>query len=112
MDQRQLPTVSAQQSTYITPEAPVEVNENEVASPLSNVRESSVRPRPRSYSATKGKFISRIAVFETFFRITPEVGHSTCYYSDFVTDCHFINRATVKAKGRGHLCGKLGLRYR
>ena len=112
MDQRQLPTVSAQQSIAITTEAPVEADGNEVASPPSDVRESSVRPRPRSYSAANGKFISITAILRNNFRVIPKVGHSTSYCLNFVTDYHFIYRATFKAKGRGYLCGKLGLRYR
>lgn len=67
MDQRQVPTVSTERSTAITIEDPEEATVNEVASPPSNVRESSVGPRQRSYSAAKGKFISRIAVPQIYF---------------------------------------------
>lgn len=77
MDQRQVHTFSPQQSTAISTEASVEANANEVASPPSNVRESSVRPRPRSYSAAKGKFISITAILQNIYRVIPEVEHST-----------------------------------
>ena len=69
MDQSQDPTISAQQSVANTTEAPTRANASEVASPPSNDRESSVRPRPRSYSATKGKFISMIVVLRILFAL-------------------------------------------
>ena len=63
VDQYEAPFISLERSTATTDEHPAGAKpSDEVASPPSDVRESSVRSTPKSYSAAKGKFISMINV--------------------------------------------------
>ena len=60
VDQQQAPVISLQPSAAPTDEYPAAAKPSEIMSPPSDVRESSVRSTPKSYSAAKGKFISTI----------------------------------------------------
>ena len=62
IDQHEAPIISLQQPAATTDEYPAGAMPSEVASPPSDVEESSVRSTPKSYSAAKGKFISMINV--------------------------------------------------
>ena len=62
VDQHEAPVISLQRSTATADKSPPGAKPSEVASPPSDVRESSVRSTPKSYSAAKGKFISMINV--------------------------------------------------
>ena len=59
-DQHEAPIISLQRSAATDDEYPAGAMPSVVASPPSDVRESSVRSTPKSYSAAKGKFISMI----------------------------------------------------
>ena len=60
--QHEAPIISLQRSAAPTDKYPAGAKPSEVASPPNDVRESSVRSTPKSYSAAKGKFIIMINV--------------------------------------------------
>ena len=61
-DQHEAPIISLERSAATADQYSAGAKPSEVASPPSDVRESSVRSTPKSYSAAKGKFISMINV--------------------------------------------------
>ncbi len=67
-DQLQAPLVSTQETAAaLSTPALTGPKPSEFASPLSTAEESAIRPRPRSYSATKGKSLGMIIVLLTLF---------------------------------------------
>ena len=62
LDQHEAPIISLEPSAATTGKPSAGAKPSEAASPPSDVRESSVRSTPKSYSAAKGKLISMINV--------------------------------------------------
>lgn len=62
LDQHEASLISLEQSASTTSKNSAGAKPSEAASPPRDIRESSVRSTPKSYSAAKGKFISVIIV--------------------------------------------------